>query len=56
MPVDTQPDPVGIVQAYLAAMETRDLDTARAMLGTGFTMIFPGTDAMTTLDQLSSTS
>lgn len=52
MPVDQQPDPVGIVQAYLAAMEARDLETARALLGPGFMMIFPGTDAMTTLEQL----
>ncbi|MFT7594159.1 MAG: hypothetical protein ACI8R4_001477 [Paracoccaceae bacterium] len=52
MPVDQQPDLVGIIQAYLAAMEARDLDTARTMLGAGFAMVFPGTDPMTTLAQL----
>jgi len=31
-----------IVRSYLAAMEARDLDTARAYLADGFTMIFPG--------------
>ena len=52
MPVDNQPDPKAIVQAYLAAMEARDLDAARAMLGAGFSMVFPGTGPMSTLDQL----
>ena len=52
MPIDTQPDPVAVIQAYLAAMEARDLDAARAMLGAGFAMVFPGAAPMTTLDQL----
>jgi len=52
MPVDNQSDSVGIIQAYLAAMEARDLDTARALLAEGFSMTFPGTDPMTTLEQL----
>jgi phenylpyruvate tautomerase PptA (4-oxalocrotonate tautomerase family)/limonene-1,2-epoxide hydrolase len=46
------PDPIALVRSYLAAMEARDIETARAMLGPGFTMTFPGTAPMTTLDQL----
>jgi phenylpyruvate tautomerase PptA (4-oxalocrotonate tautomerase family)/limonene-1,2-epoxide hydrolase len=42
-----RPDPVGIVRAYLAAMEARDLDRARAHLAPGFTMTFPGGVTMT---------
>ena len=45
-------DPVAIVRAYLAAMQARDLDQAKSMLGKGFRMVFPGTGAMTTLEQL----
>ena len=46
------PDPVQIVRDYLAAMEARDLETARSMLGEGFAMTFPGAEPMTTLEQL----
>lgn len=46
------PDPCALVRAYLAAMEARDLETARAMLGTGFVMNFPGATGLTTLEQL----
>lgn len=46
------PDPAGIVRAYLSAMEARDLDTAQSMLAAGFTMTFPGTAPMTTLQEL----
>jgi 4-oxalocrotonate tautomerase family enzyme len=46
------PDPCDLVRRYLAAMEARDLDTARSMLGNGFTMTFPGGGSMTTLEQL----
>lgn len=42
-----RPDPVGVVRAYLAAMEARDLDRARAHLAPGFTMTFPGGVTMT---------
>lgn len=42
-----RPDPVGIVRAYLAAMEARDLDRARAHLAPGFAMTFPGGVTMT---------
>ncbi len=46
------PDPCTIVRDYLAAMETRDLDSARAMLGDGFVMNFPGAAGLTTLEAL----
>ena len=45
-------DPVEIVQTYLAAMEARELDKAKSMLGEGFQMVFPGTGVMNTLEQL----
>ena len=41
-----------IVKGYLAAMEARELDRAKAYLGVGFRMVFPGTGPMNTLDQL----
>ncbi len=47
-----RPDPTQIVKDYLAAMETRQLDAASAILGDGFTMIFPGTAPMCTLQEL----
>lgn len=31
-----------VVREYIAAMEARDLVAARALLGDGFTMVFPG--------------
>ena len=46
------PDPCGIVRDYLAAMEARDLDRARAMLGDGFVMNFPGAFGLRTLEDL----
>ncbi|MFU8881182.1 MAG: tautomerase family protein [Rhodobacterales bacterium] len=46
------PDPCAIVRDYLAAMEARDLDRARAMLGDGFMMNFPGAAGLTTLEDL----
>lgn len=52
MPNVEMSDPIRIVQAYLDAMQARQLDKARALLGDGFQMIFPGTGAMTTLEQL----
>lgn len=51
-PAPVLPDPCAVVRAYLAAMEARDLPSARAMLGDGFEMHFPGAAAMTTLDAL----
>ena len=40
------------VRAFLAALEARDLDAARALTGPGFAMRFPGTGPMTDLSQL----
>ena len=51
-PAPALPDPAGIVRAYLAAMEARDLDLARTFMGDGFAMVFPGTAPMTTLEEL----
>ena len=51
-PAPSLPDPALLVRDYLAAMEARDLDTAQAMLGEGFTMQFPGSPQMTTLAEL----
>lgn len=51
-PAPARPDPAQIVTDYLAAMEARELDKARAMLGDGFTMTFPGTAPMATLEEL----
>ncbi|WP_146347197.1 tautomerase family protein [Phaeobacter marinintestinus] len=51
-PAPAQPSPSQVVQDYLAAMEARDLDRAKGYLGDGFQMIFPGTDPMTTLEEL----
>ena len=41
-----------LVQAYLAAMEARDLGLAEAMLAPGFTMQFPGPVTFTRLSEL----
>lgn len=46
------PDPEGVVRAYLASMEARDLGAAEAHLGEGFSMVFPGTAPMHTLQEL----
>lgn len=46
------PDPVDIVRRFLSAMETRDIDKAGSLLAAGFSMRFPGTEAMTTLPEL----
>lgn len=51
-PAPALPDPVQVVRDYLSAIEARELDRARALLGTGFTMTFPGTAPMTTLQEL----
>ena len=48
----TPPDPAEVVRRYLAAMQARDLDSARALLGDGFVMNFPGAAGMRTLEQL----
>ena len=51
-PAPALPDPATIVGDYLAAMERRDLDAARSMLGAGFVMQFPGASPMTQLEEL----
>ena len=50
--IEATGDPVALVRAYLAAMERRDLDAARAMLAPGFHMIFPGNAQFDSLDAL----
>ncbi|TRD15357.1 tautomerase family protein [Palleronia caenipelagi] len=52
IPAPARADPVEIVKDYLTAMEDRDLEKARAMLGGGFTMTFPGTAPMHSLEEL----
>jgi phenylpyruvate tautomerase PptA (4-oxalocrotonate tautomerase family) len=51
-PAPVLPDGAKVVQAYLAAMEARDLPAARALLAPGFAMTFPGGITMTTLEEL----
>jgi hypothetical protein len=40
------------VRSYLDAMEARDLDRAKGMLGAGFRMVFPGGAVLHTLEEL----
>ena len=51
-PLAPPPPAAGLVQDYLAAMESRDLDTAQSLLADGFWMEFPGGVRMTGLDEL----
>ena len=51
-PAPARPDPAQLVREYLAAMEAREIDRAEALLGEGFTMVFPGTPPMTRLQEL----
>ena len=51
-PAPALPDPSDVVRRFLAAMQDRDLHTAQAMLGAGFTMTFPGTQPMHSLEAL----
>jgi len=46
------PDPVEIALDFLKALEARDIDTAEAVLATGFRMVFPGTKPMATIADL----
>ena len=46
------PDPAQVVRDYLGAMEARELPRAQAMLGDGFTMTFPGTAPLHSLQEL----
>lgn len=52
VPAPPRPDPEAIVRAYLAAMERRDLDAARARLAHGFEMVFPGGARFTELEEV----
>ncbi len=52
VPAPPRPDPKKLVLDFLAAMEERDLDAARALLGPGFKMVFPGPKNMTGLGEL----
>ena len=51
-PAAARPDPERVVKDYLSAMEARDLTKASTLLAQGFTMTFPGTGPMATLDTL----
>ncbi len=51
-PAPALPCPSDTVREFLAAMEARDLEAAQAMLGAGFCMTFPGTQAMHSLTEL----
>ncbi|WP_299032059.1 tautomerase family protein [uncultured Sulfitobacter sp.] len=51
-PAPALPDPIEIIRTFLGAMEARDLPTAQDMLGAGFSMTFPGTQPMHSLDAL----
>ena len=51
-PAPALPDPCELIRTYLEAMERREIDTARALLDDGFTMVFPGTGPMTRLEEL----
>lgn len=51
-PAPAKPDPVELVRGYLAAMEARDLPKAAGVLAEGFSMTFPGTAPMTSLEDL----
>lgn len=46
------PSPDALVRIFLDAMEARDLALASSLLADDFTMEFPGSDAMTRLDEL----
>jgi len=48
----SQPSPDQQVRAFLAAMEARDLDTARTFLAPDFTMTFPSGKTMVELEEL----
>lgn len=46
------PPAAGLVRDFLAAMERRDLDAARAFLGPDFAMVFPGDVRLRRLEDL----
>ncbi len=43
---------VALIEAYLNAMEDRDLAAAKAVLSDGFKMLFPGDQIFTTFEEL----
>ncbi|WP_432816859.1 nuclear transport factor 2 family protein [Sulfitobacter sp. JB4-11] len=45
-------DPAKVVRAFLDAMQARQLDQARALLADGFVMQFPGSPALTRLEDM----
>ena len=45
-------DQATLVKDFLSAMEARDLDQARTLLAEDFSMTFPGSSAMTELDEI----
>ncbi|WP_394691815.1 nuclear transport factor 2 family protein [Hoeflea sp.] len=51
-PAPARPDPCEQIRAYLAAMEARDMHTARSMLADGFVMNFPAAPGLTALEEL----
>lgn len=51
-PAAALPCPCDTVRRFLTAMEARDLDAAKALLGDSFSMTFPGTAPMGSLDAL----
>ncbi len=51
-PAPALPCPIGLVRNYLSAMEAREIEKAKDMLGAGFLMTFPGTAPMHQLEQL----
>jgi phenylpyruvate tautomerase PptA (4-oxalocrotonate tautomerase family) len=51
-PAPALPCPIGLVRKYLSAMEAREIEKAKDMLGAGFLMTFPGTAPMHQLEQL----
>lgn len=51
-PAPALPDAADTVRSFLSAMEARDLDRARAMVGQGFVMTFPGAVELRELEEL----
>ncbi|MEM7498411.1 MAG: tautomerase family protein [Pseudomonadota bacterium] len=51
-PAPALPDPETLVRGFLAAMEARDLETARRCIADGFEMRFPGAAPMHRLEEL----
>lgn len=51
-PAPARPDPCELIRTYLAAMESRDIDTARSMLADSFVMNFPAAPGLKTLEEL----